>query len=89
MPLVGLSFGPAAVAFLDGMQPGKIRAQLAKSARALIENPYPSGCKKLDGIAVGTDAVWRVIAGDYRILYVARPMEIIVLDISNRKDVYG
>jgi mRNA-degrading endonuclease RelE of RelBE toxin-antitoxin system len=39
-------------------------------------------------VMVGDDAVWRVRAGDCRILYVVRPMEIIVVDIGNRKDIY-
>jgi mRNA-degrading endonuclease RelE of RelBE toxin-antitoxin system len=88
MPLVGFSFGPDATAFLDKMPPGKLRAQIAKKAKALHTDPHPSGCKKLVDITVGNDAVWRVRAGDYRILYIVRPMEIIVLDIGNRKDIY-
>ena len=88
MPLTGFSFGPTAAAFLDKMPPGKVRAQIAKKARSLLANPYPPGCKKLIGVMSGTDAVWRIRSGDYRILYVARAMEIVVLDIDHRKDVY-
>jgi mRNA interferase RelE/StbE len=88
MPLVGLSFGPAAAAFLDKMPPGKVRARIARKARSLLTNPFPPGCKKLVGVMSGTDAVWRVRSGDYCILYVARSMEIVVLDIDHRKDVY-
>lgn len=88
MPLIGLSFGPAAAAFLDNMPPGKVRAQIAKKARSLITNPHPPGCKKLIDKTSGSDPVWRIRSGDYRILYVVRPMEILVLDIGNRKDIY-
>jgi mRNA interferase RelE/StbE len=88
MPLVGLSFGPAATAFLDKMAPGKTRAQIVKKAKALLGDPHPPGCKKLVGVMSGNDAVWRIRSGDYRILYVARSMEIVVLDIDHRKDVY-
>jgi mRNA interferase RelE/StbE len=88
MPLVGFSFGPAAVAFLDSMPAGKLRARIVKKARALLTNPHPPGCKKLVGVMSGTDAVWRVRCGNYRILYVVRSMEIVVLDIGHRKDVY-
>jgi len=88
MPLMGFSFGPKATAFLDKMQPGKLRAQIAKKAKALHTNPYPQGCKKLTDIMVGTDAVWRIRSGDYRILYVVRTAEIIVIDIGDRKDIY-
>lgn len=86
--LWGLAIGPAAASFLDDMQPGKIRAQIVKRIRALQSNPHPPGCKKLVGISVGVDAVWRVRSGDYRMLYVVRENEIVVVDIDHRKDVY-
>jgi mRNA-degrading endonuclease RelE of RelBE toxin-antitoxin system len=84
MPLVGFSFGPAAARFLDKMPAGNVRAQIAKKARSLLTNPHPPGCKKLVGVMSGTDSVWRIRCGDYRILYVARSMEIIVLDTADR-----
>lgn len=84
----GLGFGPAATAFLDRMPPGKLRAQITKKARSLIANPHPPGCKKLKGVIEGNDPVWRIRSGDYRILYVVRKIEVIVLDIDHRKDVY-
>ena len=68
--------------------PVKIRAQILKKAKELIYDPHPPGCKKLVDRMSGDDPVWRIRSGDYRILYVARPMEVIVLDIGNRKDVY-
>ena len=85
---MGFSFGPAAAAFLDKMPAGKIRARITKKARSLLDNPFPQGCKKLVGLTSGSDAIWRVRSGDYRILYVARSMEIVVLDIAHRKDAY-
>lgn len=88
MPLMGFSFGPAATAFLDKMPAGKLRAQIAKKAKALHTDPYPQGCKKLAARVSGDDAVWRIRVGDYRILYAIRPMEIMILDIGNRKDIY-
>ncbi len=88
MPLVGLSFGSAATAFLDSMQSGKVRAQVAKKAKALLLDPHPSGCKKLVNVLHGVEPVWRVRSGDYRILYVCRPNEVLVIDIGDRKDVY-
>lgn len=96
--LVGFAVGPAAAAFLDGMPAGKLRRQVAKKMMGLAKEPYPQGCKKLNGIKLGKDAVWRVRSGDYRILYVIRSSEeqsnpgphteIIVIDIDDRKDVY-
>jgi len=86
--LWGLAFGPAAVDFLDKMPAGKRRAQIVKKARSLIQDPYPSGCKKLSGVAHGSEAIWRIRSGDHRILYVVRSNEIIIIDIGDRKDVY-
>lgn len=86
--LFRLAFGPAATAFLDQMPPGKIRAQITKKARSLIANQHPSGCKKLKGVMDGNDPVWRIRSGDYRILYVVRKIEVVVIDIDHRKDVY-
>lgn len=88
MPLIGFSFGPDAAAFLEKMPAGKLRAQIAKKAKALHTDPHPPGCKKLVDITAGADAVWRIRAGNYRILYVVRPAEIIVIDIGDRKEVY-
>lgn len=88
MPLIGFAFGPSATAFLDKLPPGKLRAQLTKKAKALHTNPHPPGCKKLVNVMSGDDSVWRIRAGDYRILYVVRAVEIIVLDIGHRKDIY-
>lgn len=86
--LFGLAIGPAAAAFLDDLPPGKIRRQLAKKVKTLIINPYPPGCKKLKGVMDGDDPVWRIRSGDYRILYVVRELEVLVLDIGDRKDIY-
>jgi hypothetical protein len=66
MPLVGLSFGPAAAAFLDNLPAGKLRARIVKKARSLLANPHPPGCKKLVGVTFGTDSVWRVRSGKRR-----------------------
>ena len=86
--LFGLGFSDGATRYLDNMPSGKIRAQLAKKAKSLIHNPHPPGCKKLKGMEDGDEQVWRIRSGDYRILYVVREIEVIVLDIDNRKDVY-
>ena len=88
MPLFGLAFGPAAVDFLDALPPGKLRARIANKARSLIGNPHPPGCKKLVNVLHGTDPVWRIRSGDYRILYVCRVNEVVIIDIDHRKDVY-
>jgi mRNA interferase RelE/StbE len=82
-----LGFSQAATDYLDNMPSGKIRKQLTKKAKSLINDPHPPGSKKLHG-SDGSEAVYRIRSGDYRILYVVREIEVIVLDIDDRKDVY-
>jgi len=86
--LFGLAFSHRATAFLNKMTSGKLRSNIVKKAKALIYDPHPPGCKKLVGFTDGEEDVWRVRAGDYRILYIVRPEEVIVIDIDHRKDVY-
>lgn len=86
--LFGLAIGPDAAEYLDGLPPGKIRLQIVKKMRTLITQPYPPGCRKLIGVMDGEYPVWRIRSGDYRILYVVREIEVIVLDIGPRKEIY-
>jgi mRNA-degrading endonuclease RelE of RelBE toxin-antitoxin system len=52
-------------------------------------NPYADGTKKLKGVTSDDgESVYRERSGDYRILYVVREVEVVVLDIDHRKDVY-
>ena len=85
--LWGLALGQSASAFLDGMQPGKIRGQITKRYKKLQLEPYPPGHEKLSA-PPGTEPVYRVRQGDYRILYVVRDHEVIVIDIGHRREVY-
>ena len=86
--LFGFAIGPAAAAFLDQLPAGKLRRQITRKVRSLVKDPHPQGCKKIRTMKVGTDSVWRIRSGDYRILYVVRAAEVIVIDIDHRKDVY-
>lgn len=90
MPYFGFAFTNVALDFLEGLPP-KIRRQIIKKAKALHTSPYPQGCKKLHNILTDEgDPVYRERSGDYRILYVVRSTEsmVLILDIDNRKDVY-
>ncbi|MGA2792777.1 MAG: type II toxin-antitoxin system RelE/ParE family toxin [Roseiarcus sp.] len=86
--LWGLAVGPVAASFLNGMHPGKARAQIVKKYRTLQIDPHPAGCKKLVDMKHSDEPVWRIRSGDYRILYVVREQEVVVIDIDHRKDVY-
>ena len=64
-----------------------ILARVFSTIESLPENPRPRGCKKLKG----SDQLWRIRIGDYRIVYViddqARSVDIRA--IRHRSDVYG
>ena len=49
-------------------------------------NPRPPGCKKLRG----KDNLWRVRAGDYRIIYQIDDgrLIVVVVALGHRKDIY-
>lgn len=88
--LVAFAFSEAALDFLETV-PHKIRAQIIRKAKALLNDPFPPGSKKLQGITTAMgEPVHRERSGDYRILYVVRkqPDEVVILDIDHRKDVY-
>lgn len=89
--LVGFAIGPAATTFLDQLPAGKVRRQITRKVMSLAKDPRPRGRRKVQGVTWGADhdPVWRIRSGDYRILYVVRAAETVVIDIGNRKDVYG
>jgi len=74
---------PSAAKFIAG-QTKRIQRQLIRRIRSLAENPIPKGSKKLH------DNIYRVRAGDYRIIYQVRKKQLLVLvaKIGNRRDVY-
>ena len=72
---------PAADRALDA-----IRARVVRKMEALGLDPRPRGCKKLHG----DDDLYRVRAGDFRIVYAVRDdvLVVLVVKIGNRRDVY-
>ncbi|HEY4187645.1 MAG TPA: type II toxin-antitoxin system RelE/ParE family toxin [Polyangia bacterium] len=65
---------------------GSIRVRIAQKIDALAENPRPPGCKKLKG----DHNLWRVRAGDYRIVFSIHEdvLLVVVIRIAHRRDVY-
>ena len=88
-PLTGFAYSEKALRFLE-KAPKKHRPQITKKIDALINNPRPTGSKKLEGVTDGDYPVIRIRSGKYRILYSIRvnPVPIVILNIDNRKDVY-
>jgi mRNA interferase RelE/StbE len=80
-----IQFKPLALRQL-GKLPRDAQKRLAAKIEALRDNPFPPGCKKMEGVA---DA-WRIRAGDYRVVYQMHRgiLLILVLTVGDRKDVY-
>ena len=66
--------------------PKKQRERLISAIRLLVDEPRPSGVKKLKGY----DKTYRIRVGDYRIIYKIEDQEKLILILSsiNRKDAY-
>ena len=65
---------------------GDDQRRVVKAMLALTDDPHPKGSRKLTGY----DDVFRIRAGQFRILYSVsgRKLIIIILKIGQRKDVY-
>jgi mRNA interferase RelE/StbE len=71
------------------MLPKKFRGQIARRIDALVQNPHPTGSKKLHGeVGPYGETLYRERSGDYRIVYVIREQTVVVLDVDDRKDVF-
>jgi len=66
--------------------PKKSQLQIAARIDALAVNPRPHGCVKLSG----HDILWRVRAGDYRVIYEIHDDHrvVIVLIVAHRRESY-
>ena len=63
-----------------------IRQRVLARARTLGEDPRPPGCVQMKGYP----GLWRVKAGDYRLLYTVRDGEllVLVLTVAHRRESY-
>ena len=88
--LIGLAFSEEALSDLE-LIPHKFRAQIVKKAKALQLDPHPPTSEPLEGVESKSGGrVFRVRAGDYRILYVVQsnPTCVVILTVGDRKEVY-
>ncbi|MCE7063084.1 type II toxin-antitoxin system RelE/ParE family toxin [Dyadobacter sp. CY343] len=71
--------------FLNGLS-GKDYNLVSAAVSSLLANPYQSGCKKLKGYK----EMFRIRAGNYRILYQVDGEKLIVeiFEVGNRRNVY-
>ena len=70
---------------LDRLPPD-MRRRIVRRLEALENNPRPRGVEKLAGV----EELYRVRVGTYRIVYIIRDRElvVIVVRIGHRRDVY-
>jgi mRNA interferase RelE/StbE len=80
-----VEFKPSAAKALARL-PGKDRKRIATVVDALREDPRPEGCRKLEG----SDDLYRIRAGAYRVVYAVRDAVLLVLvvRIGDRREVY-
>lgn len=66
--------------------PDEIRGRIVRKLKALEDDPRPPGVVKM----AGPEDVYRVRAGDWRIVYAIRDRElvVIVIRIGHRREVY-
>lgn len=64
----------------------QIQRKLRPRIDALADDPRPAGAKKLKG----RDELWRIRAGDYRIVYEVRDriLVVLVVRVAHRGEVY-
>ena len=66
--------------------PVSMLKRIVAEVATLAENPRPTGVVKL----AGDDTLWRILVGDYRVVYEIHDTRLIilVLRVAHRKDVY-
>jgi mRNA interferase RelE/StbE len=66
--------------------PAQIRSRIGNRLDGLGSNPRPPGCEKLGGV----DDLYRIRAGDYRVVYqvLDAVLVVLVITIGQRGDVY-
>lgn len=85
--LYGFAYTAQSLAYLKTI-PKKFRQQIVEKINALASNPHPGNCKVVQSMKGEEGPVLRIRSGDYRILYIVRDVDIVILDIGHRKDVY-
>jgi mRNA interferase RelE/StbE len=72
--------------FLASLRDRKLQQRLVALIRDLETQPRPSGCRKLSG----SDDIFRLRLGDYRIIYRVEDEKLVVLviEIGHRRDIY-
>ncbi len=86
-PYYGFAYDQRCLDYLKTLEK-KLRRQIVTKIQQLAADPHPPTAKVVQGMENGTERVFRIRSGDYRILYIVRGVIVCVLDIDHRKDVY-
>ena len=64
----------------------QIIPRILQAVENLVDNPYPSGSRKL----IGSNAVYRIRVGDYRIIYSIKSsvLTIEIVKVGHRREIY-
>ncbi len=64
----------------------QIVPRILQAVENLVDNPYPSGSKKL----IGSDSIYRIRVGDYRIVYNIKSSVLIIeiIKVGHRREIY-
>ena len=73
MPEYTITFAQSARKDLERLSASIVNRVFPK-IEALAQNPRPSGCRKLQGV----ENLWRIRAGDYRVVYQVFDEELVV-----------
>ena len=79
-----ISLSSSASKRLETIEPHKVRERIEKRISGLIDNPIPTGAKKL----AGPPKTFRLRQGEYRVVYQLQDSKIVVLKIGHRREVY-
>ena len=62
-------------------------SRITKRIDSLRDDPRPPGVKKL----IGTDDLYRIRVGDYRVIYMVKDdiLLVLVVRVAHRKEAYG
>ncbi len=68
--------------------PAYAQKQISAKVLALGIDPRPEGCKKLHGS--GNTPLYRIRAGDYRVIYTINDdiLLVLVIEVGHRKEIY-
>ncbi|MBA3912946.1 MAG: type II toxin-antitoxin system RelE/ParE family toxin [Acidobacteriales bacterium] len=80
-----LGFKPNALRDFEKL-PRAAQRRIAAKLEGLREQPFPPGCKKLEGMR----DTWRIRAGDYRVVYQVHQgvLLILVVAVGHRREIY-